>query len=239
MSSASIFLWSAWVVAALGIGLMLWATIGDRSRGRRRCPRCWYSMPEEPPPSSAPSAATKPATNAASSSRARRCSAGSSLVCCSSPAGWPIRVWPRASTDGWLSVVPLRVVVELAPPREQQRTARHRNWQKRAQESQPRAPDAVAAGSNRAGADVHPPPLHCRQLAGHARSTVAGERRTEWLLQNRNTPLYEQVSAGPLTAKDGTPADEELADLVASQTKLPCVLTCRTRPVWPEGAAST
>ncbi len=35
---------SAWGVAALGIALAVWAWRGDRSRGRRRCPKCWYDM---------------------------------------------------------------------------------------------------------------------------------------------------------------------------------------------------
>ena len=33
-----------WGVAALGAGLFAWAVWWDRSRGRRRCPRCWYDM---------------------------------------------------------------------------------------------------------------------------------------------------------------------------------------------------
>jgi hypothetical protein len=57
-----------------------------------------------------------------------------------------------------------------------------------------------------------------------------------WLLQHRNGPFYEAVTAGPLKTKDGAIADDELADLVAAQARLPCVLKYRTRPVWPEGA---
>lgn len=36
--------WAAAGLAAIGLGLALWGWIGDRSRGRRRCPRCWYDM---------------------------------------------------------------------------------------------------------------------------------------------------------------------------------------------------
>lgn len=33
-----------WVVFAGALGLGLWALLGDRSRGRKRCPKCWYDM---------------------------------------------------------------------------------------------------------------------------------------------------------------------------------------------------
>ena len=40
--------WIWWISGSLvglgGLGLGLWAMFGDRSRGRRRCPRCWYDM---------------------------------------------------------------------------------------------------------------------------------------------------------------------------------------------------
>lgn len=32
------------VAAALGFALLAWALFGDRSRGRKRCPSCWYDM---------------------------------------------------------------------------------------------------------------------------------------------------------------------------------------------------
>ncbi len=33
-----------WTLAAAGVALLTWALFWDRSRGRRRCPKCWYSM---------------------------------------------------------------------------------------------------------------------------------------------------------------------------------------------------
>ena len=40
--------WIWWIFGSLvglgGLALGLWAMFGDRSRGRRRCPRCWYDM---------------------------------------------------------------------------------------------------------------------------------------------------------------------------------------------------
>lgn len=46
--SLGIFDWVYPVVAitlaSLGVPLLIWALWGDRARGRRRCPRCWYDM---------------------------------------------------------------------------------------------------------------------------------------------------------------------------------------------------
>jgi HEAT repeat protein len=40
--------WAAWggaaALALVGVVLLAWAIRGDPSRGRRRCPKCWYSM---------------------------------------------------------------------------------------------------------------------------------------------------------------------------------------------------
>lgn len=35
---------AGWTIAGAGLLLLLWALFRDRSRGRRRCPRCWYDM---------------------------------------------------------------------------------------------------------------------------------------------------------------------------------------------------
>ncbi|MEM9167990.1 MAG: hypothetical protein AAGB48_13315 [Planctomycetota bacterium] len=40
------FAWAALGTVAAGAALLLWALYFDRSRGRRRCPKCWYDMAE-------------------------------------------------------------------------------------------------------------------------------------------------------------------------------------------------
>jgi hypothetical protein len=35
---------AGWTIGAAGMVLLLWALFWDRSRGRRRCPKCWYDM---------------------------------------------------------------------------------------------------------------------------------------------------------------------------------------------------
>jgi hypothetical protein len=39
-------LWTigAWVFGVVGVGLLMWAVLWDRSRGRDRCRRCWYAL---------------------------------------------------------------------------------------------------------------------------------------------------------------------------------------------------
>jgi hypothetical protein len=48
MSAASNLDWLyhtfGWTLAAAGMVLLAWALFWDRSRGRRRCPKCWYNM---------------------------------------------------------------------------------------------------------------------------------------------------------------------------------------------------
>src|SRR5262245_53699143 len=52
--------WLYWigggVLGAFGLWLFYWSMLRDRSRGRRRCPRCWYDM------TGAPAFAEKPGT---------------------------------------------------------------------------------------------------------------------------------------------------------------------------------
>lgn len=53
MGGASVQDWVFWtsgaVMALGGVVLVLWALFWDRARGRKRCPRCWYSMEGVPP----------------------------------------------------------------------------------------------------------------------------------------------------------------------------------------------
>lgn len=39
-----IFVVLAWSLLAVGLSLLVWSLLWDRSRGRRRCPKCWYGM---------------------------------------------------------------------------------------------------------------------------------------------------------------------------------------------------
>ena len=42
--SPGLFLFGAVMVALVGLLLVCWGLWGDRSKGRPRCPKCWYDM---------------------------------------------------------------------------------------------------------------------------------------------------------------------------------------------------
>ncbi|TVQ58445.1 MAG: hypothetical protein EA377_00150 [Phycisphaerales bacterium] len=48
MSTDWLFWGSALLAALIGAALLLWALFSDRSRGRKRCPKCWYDMDRSP-----------------------------------------------------------------------------------------------------------------------------------------------------------------------------------------------
>lgn len=39
---------TGWALVAIGMCVLAWALLGDRSKGRKRCPRCWYDMQGTP-----------------------------------------------------------------------------------------------------------------------------------------------------------------------------------------------
>src|SRR6185436_16171664 len=66
MPPLSPWVWAYWsgaiALALVALGLCLWALLWDRSRGRRRCPRCWYDMSGAPARADTPGAPTDPLT---------------------------------------------------------------------------------------------------------------------------------------------------------------------------------
>ena len=110
---------AAWIwafgglIVSLGLALAIRAGIGDRARGRRRCPSCWYDMagvsglrcPE----------CGREAKLERSLFRARRWwirgALGAVIVLC----GAAICVWPVVREKGVVSLLPNFVLVRLAP----------------------------------------------------------------------------------------------------------------------------
>src|SRR3954469_1857053 len=113
MSSESFFHWLAWGASGIGALLGAWALVGDRSRGRRRCPRCWYSM-EGAAGLKCPECGreVRNERRLLRSRRRWRWAVVALLVIVSAPA---VGVWPAAARDGWLAGLPLPVVVEALP----------------------------------------------------------------------------------------------------------------------------
>lgn len=106
-----------WAVGIGGLGLLARALFGDRSRGRRRCPRCWYDMfgisglgcPE--------------CGRACRTETALRCTRRhwrpAVVGALGLLAGLALGSAPAYRQGGWVRLVPSSALVFLAPPAEQ------------------------------------------------------------------------------------------------------------------------
>lgn len=111
MSTEWLFWGSSIIVAACGLALLAWALFSDRSRGRKRCCKCWYSM------------------NHATSLRCPECGyeARSERKLLKTRRRWRwvmasaiplllaafLAVQPKVQRDGWGSVLPATVMILL------------------------------------------------------------------------------------------------------------------------------
>lgn len=108
---------SPWDAAALGAAafaaiLLVWAVRGQRSRGRRRCPRCWYDMagaglrcPECGYEAAQASALYRPR-------RRPRAAAAAVLILIAAYAAHHV---PRIQRGGWPAVIPSTVMIAALP----------------------------------------------------------------------------------------------------------------------------
>ena len=164
---AAWLIWTAGLAtAAAGLALTMWALLWDRSRGRRRCPRCWYVIAERAAPVALP--ATCPecgrvARRPCDLHRTRRrwilAAAG---VVAAIAAGW---VAPVSATRGWWATMPAPAIAMVIDTlfAEEANTAFERAcvWR------------AVSTPWERR--------LACRGLAQWLRPMIDGEPYDEWL----------------------------------------------------------
>ena len=109
---AHAFIWSGAILAGLcGTALLAWALFSDRSRGRRRCGRCWYPMDH------AASLRCPECGHEAKSDRAHyrtrrrwKWAAASLLPLLLATF---LAVQPKVQRDGWGSIVPATVMILL------------------------------------------------------------------------------------------------------------------------------
>lgn len=104
---------SGWALLAGGVVLAGWALLRDRSRGRRRCPRCWYSM-EGVPGLTCPECG-RAVSSERSLRRTRRswrvAVVGLMVALCS----WTPRYAVDAAKDGWIEALPNGLLIAALP----------------------------------------------------------------------------------------------------------------------------
>jgi hypothetical protein len=104
---------AGWTIAGAGLLLLLWALFHDRSRGRRRCPKCWYDMAGVPGlqcPECGRTWATERRLQR-TRRRWRRASAGAIMLI----AAIALCTVPSVRQHGWWSLVPNAVIVAGLP----------------------------------------------------------------------------------------------------------------------------
>ena len=113
--SGDLAFWLVWVVGSLTflvcLAILWWGLFGDRARGRRRCPRCWYDMSHN--------GMTCPECGRTAASekhmfrtRRRLTPALVAAIIASVGASYAIE---QANDRGWLTLVPTRAVLLSLP----------------------------------------------------------------------------------------------------------------------------
>src|SRR5438552_10184765 len=119
-ATAWVYWLSGGILALLGLILLYWSLFRDRSRGRRRCPRCWYDM------SATPQSAEKPGVFTCSEcgkainrerklhTTRRRWRWAMMAILLVSLSFVGIR-YPQIQRDGWWRLIPTTVLILLHP----------------------------------------------------------------------------------------------------------------------------
>lgn len=106
------FFWiCGWSACLGGILLMAWALFWDRSRGRRRCPKCWYDMRGTDSLTCSECGHTVKREKRLFKTRRRRRWAGTGLVL--AVVGYAIYTTPAVQRRGMWGMVPNTVIVLL------------------------------------------------------------------------------------------------------------------------------
>lgn len=102
-----------WTLAGWGGLLLLWAVFWDRSRGRRRCPRCWYDMGGIPG-LKCPECGRE-ARSERRLFRTRRRWRRGVLAAAGVLAGLVVQAIPAYRSGGWVAALPSWVLMYAAP----------------------------------------------------------------------------------------------------------------------------
>ncbi len=117
-----IFLAMAWALGVAGVLLLAWALVGDRSRGRSRCPKCWYDLSWFEPSAAKPGEGGvtcpecgKKIAKQRSLRRTRRRWRWAMLACVVLVGAVASRSWHVARVHGWWRVAPDAVLIACLP----------------------------------------------------------------------------------------------------------------------------
>lgn len=117
MSALSLYPLIGGSLGAIGAVLLLWSLFHDRSRGRLRCPRCWYRMEGVPENGSAGKRTrTCPECGRASTSerqlhRTRRRKRWAAVALLLLLSGWGVWKYPEARQRGLVTYVPTTLLI--------------------------------------------------------------------------------------------------------------------------------
>lgn len=113
IDAVTVWGFAGWTLAAGAVGLTAWALFWDRSRGRRRCPGCWYDL------AGVPGLVCPECGRTASAEKSLHCTrrrwrwvfVGCLILLSSSTLG----VVPRIQREGWFGAVPSTLLVWFVP----------------------------------------------------------------------------------------------------------------------------
>ncbi len=108
-----LYLVTGWTLAGAALAFLLLALLRDRSRGRRRCPRCWYDMAATPGLTCPECGRDARAERRLHKTRRRWKLAAFSLLLL--PAAYLTHSWPLIKAGGWAAPIPTRVLLEIYP----------------------------------------------------------------------------------------------------------------------------
>ena len=108
--------WLVWgggtLAFVVAVAILWWGLFGDRARGRRRCPRCWYDMSHSNGLRCSECGRTAPNEKHLLRTRRRLIPALLAAIVASAGASYAIE---RGNQHGWLALMPTRVVVMSLP----------------------------------------------------------------------------------------------------------------------------
>jgi hypothetical protein len=117
MTAATTGDWVYWLLAGVlgvvGVVVLYFALLHDRSRGRKRCPKCWYDMSAATSLRCSECGKTVKRERKLLQTRRRKCWAVVGVVLLFSATATGL--FPTLKRDGWKSVVPNTVLILVAP----------------------------------------------------------------------------------------------------------------------------